>query len=141
MEKKNVVTPVKDQKTCGSCWAFAAVAGLESHYALVTDKLVSLSEQNLVDCSTSEGNKGCNGGLMSFAYDYIIKNKGINTEKSYPYEAVDGKCRFDSYNIGATMRSYVVLKSNDEKLMAKVVTLKGPLVVAVHASSQWQFYS
>jgi hypothetical protein len=76
----------------GSCWAFSAVSTVESINQLVTGEMITLSEQELVECSTNGGNSGCNGGLMDDAFDFIIKNGGIDTEDDYPYKAVDGRC-------------------------------------------------
>ncbi len=78
------VNPIKDQFVCGACWAFSALSSLESIYAISTGKLKDLSEQNVIDCATP-GNNGCRGGWMSWAFDYIKNNNGINTQSSYPY--------------------------------------------------------
>jgi hypothetical protein len=79
--------------TCaGSCWAFSAISTVESINQLVTGELVTLSEQELVECDTNGQSNGCNGGLMDDAFEFIIKNGGIDTEDDYPYKALDGRC-------------------------------------------------
>jgi len=140
--QKGVVTSVKNQGQCGSCWAFTAVAALEAQHALATKTLVDLSAQNLMDCSTAEGNMGCNGGLMDDAFEYVIKNRGIDTEKSYPYEAIDGTCRYRTKNIGATAKNYSDIKADDEMALTEAIANVGVISVAMDASQEsFQFYS
>ncbi|XP_007531606.3 cathepsin S [Erinaceus europaeus] len=133
--EKGCVTDVKYQGSCGACWAFSAVGALEAQLKLKTGKLVSLSAQNLVDCASGKyRNKGCNGGFMTEAFQYIIDNNGIDSEASYPYKAVDEKCQYDSKNRAATCSKYTELPYGDEDALKEAVATKGPVSVAIDAS-------
>jgi cathepsin L len=135
------VTSVKNQKQCGSCWSFSATGAIEGQHYLKTNQLVSVSEQNLIDCSRGYGSLGCNGGNPIEAFAYVRDNGGIDTEGSYPYEVDDeGTCRFSSSSVGATVSGYVQVPSSESALLEAVTTV-GPISVAIDAShNSYQLY-
>jgi len=139
---KGAVTPVKNQGQCGSCWSFSATGSMEGAWFIKKSKKVSLSEQNLIDCSTAQGNEGCNGGLMDQAFQYVITNQGIDTEASYPYTATGpNACQFNKANVAATMSAFHDVPSGSESSLLTAV-YKTPTSVAIDASQQsFQFYS
>ncbi|RWR83316.1 senescence-specific cysteine protease SAG39-like protein [Cinnamomum micranthum f. kanehirae] len=140
--KKGAVTPIKNQGQCGSCWAFSAVAATEGITQLTTGKLISLSEQELVDCDTGGEDEGCWGGFMDQAFDFIQHNKGLTTEANYPYKGVGGTCnRKKSTNHAADINGHEDVPANSEKALLQAVANQ-PVSVAIDASgSAFQFYS
>ena len=134
---RGVVTPVKDQGQCGSCWAFSAIGAIEGQYAISTTKLVSLSEQNLVDCSTV--NEGCDGGWPDKAMDYVVNN-GVDTESSYPYVGTDQSCEFNSSYIGANISKVIDIQSGNMTALYYALGHIGPISVAIDVEYDFQFY-
>jgi len=141
-----VVTPVKDQGRCGSCWTFAAAETIESIYALAKGELVELSEQNILDCTPNPqhcgGTGGCSGGTAELAYDNL-KNIGIASEWVYPYNSHQGsdfQCDKSRSSPYAKITGYVPLPSNQQDPLLIAVAKVGPIAISVDASS-WHFYA
>nr|XP_046255797.1 cathepsin K [Scatophagus argus] len=138
--KKGMVTSVKNQGSCGSCWAFSSAGALEGQLAKSTGQLVDLSPQNLVDCVTE--NDGCGGGYMTNAFKYVQMNGGIDSEVAYPYVGEDQTCRYNSSGMAAQCRGYKEVPEGDEHALAVALYKVGPVSVGIDATlSSFQFYS
>lgn len=135
--EKGVVTEVKDQGSCGSCWAFSAIGNVESMWALAGNPLVRLSEEQLVSCDDVDG--GCNGGLMDQAFQWLLDNTEgvIYTEESYPYASGSGysqPCKANGVVPGAVINGYAMVDQNED-VIAAFLSTNGPLSIAVDASA------
>jgi len=138
---KGVVSKVKNQGGCGSCWTFSTTGCLEAHHAISTGKLVLLSEQQLVDCAQDFNNHGCNGGLPSQAFEYIRYRGGLDTEDSYPYQGYDQDCQVNPSTIGATVKDVFNITLNDENGIYTAVGTTGPVSIAYEVTGDFQQYT
>ncbi|CAM8981586.1 unnamed protein product [Rhodiola kirilowii] len=136
-----IVSPVKDQGHCGSCWTFSTTGALEAAYSQAFGKGISLSEQQLVDCARPFNNFGCSGGLPSQAFEYIKYNGGLDTEEAYPYTGKDGACKFSSVNIGVKVIDSVNITQGAEDELKHAVGAVRPVSVAFEVVSGFRFYS
>ncbi|GBL76476.1 Cathepsin L [Araneus ventricosus] len=138
---ESAVTPVKNQGSCGSCYAFSATGALEGQHKLKRGKLVSLSEQNIIDCSMRQGNDGCGGGSMDSAFQYVMVNGGLDSEKSYPYKGKVGRCSYKRKYSATNCLGYSDIIPRDEDTLKIAVAIVGPISVGIDAShDSFQLY-
>jgi len=141
-----VITDVKDQGQCGSCWSFAAAESVESYYAIAGGKLSVLSEQQILDCTPNPnqcgGTGGCGGATAELAFDQLTKMGGLSSEWTYPYTSYYGEnsvCNTTRTHPVAKVTGYVNLPTNQPSHIMRHLALRGPLAISVDAG-KWSFY-
>uniref|UniRef100_A0AC35U8H3 Pept_C1 domain-containing protein n=1 Tax=Rhabditophanes sp. KR3021 TaxID=114890 RepID=A0AC35U8H3_9BILA len=125
---KGYVTPVKNQGRCGSCYIFSVIGAIEGSNRKKTERLVSLSEQNMLDCGPAFT---CSGGNPMMVYE--LAKKGINSDKKYPYSGVKSKCRFDKNDIAGKVSGFNSIKFGDEAALKSAIFLQGPIAIGMDA--------
>jgi len=159
---KGILTPVKNQGHCGSCWTFSTTGCLEAHTCLAAGKRKKkratangdnidtldctrwegLSEQQLVDCAGDFDNHGCNGGLPSHAFEYVKYNEGLDLESSYQYVAneTNGICKANASSVGAHVAAVYNITSHDEEDLVHAIATLGPVSIAYQVSADFRLY-
>lgn len=138
-----IVSPVKNQGSCGSCWAFSTVGTMEAHWRILgKGKDTLFAEQQLVDCAGAFENYGCEGGLPSQAFEYIKHSGGLMTSAAYPYVAVDGKCVFNaSKAVGYVNYGSYNITQGDENELADRLYNVGPVSIAYEVAKDFSRYT
>lgn len=127
------VSPIQNQGSCGGCWAFASVGAIEGLHYIQNKTLYQLSPQQLIDCSSSFGNEGCNGGLMDDAFRYVMQAGGVEMEKDYPFKRYNGKCQADPGKYVAGISGYADVPVHNE-MQLKAAVSQQPVAVGIQAN-------
>ncbi|KAG8326221.1 hypothetical protein J6590_047590 [Homalodisca vitripennis] len=138
---RGAVTPVKDQGNCGSCWSFSSTGAIEGGYFVKTRRLVTLSEQVLMDCSWNYGNRGCNGGYMEGAFKWVMRNRGIPLSRAYgPYLGRQNYCHMKKGMPEVRIRTYGHVKKLCPICLKKALIKYGPVAIGMHANNAFLYY-
>ena len=139
---EGIVSPVKNQGQCGSCWAFSAIGALEAQYKKKHGKSIIFSEQQLLDCSQGYGNLGCNGGFPARAFEYIRRSGGLESSQDYPYEMQSNfSCRFSKSKAALKIERVVNITESNERELEYAVAFAGPVTVAFLVPKDFRLYA
>lgn len=135
---RGAVTKVKDQGTCGSCYAMAGIAAIESQYFIRHQRLVELSEQEVIDCAEAKHRANhCSGGLDYSAIEFVRDNGGVSSAADYPYESRAGKCRLSRRNIQMNIEGYGVVNSHwNLEILKNALFVRGPMLVSMDINNE-----
>ncbi|XP_017025534.1 procathepsin L [Drosophila kikkawai] len=140
--QKGFRTPPHNQQTCGSCYAFSIAESIEGQVFKRTGKILSLSQQQIVDCSVSHGNQGCVGGSLRNTFRYLQSTGGIMRAEDYKYVSKKGKCQFVHDLSVVNVTSWAILPTRDEQAIQAAVTHIGPVAISINATPKtFQLYS
>lgn len=140
--EKGFVTRPNNQGTCGSCYAYSIAQSIEGQVFKRTGKILSLSPQQIVDCSVSFGNQGCTGGSLRNTLRYLEATGGIMRFNDYKYTGRKGKCQFVPELAVVNVTSWAIMPSRDEKAIQAAVAHIGPVAVSINATPRtFQLYS
>jgi cathepsin F len=135
---KGAVSPVRTQGGCGSCWAFSSISNIESQYFIKYGVLPNLSEQQLIDCDSS--NSGCSGGIIHYAFNHIRLNGGLVPESKYSYLGFNSYCKFNPNDVVVKVKAYQMAGTMDEEIIKEMLYKQGPLAITINARTL-QYYT
>ena len=123
--------PVKNQGRCGSCYAFVGLEALESAFYIKTGKAFEFSRQEIINCATSHGTNGCEGGIIDGVYSYVEKIGGLSLQNDYPYKEIQSKCDKNVERVKFRIKEMIEFERDDEELLKKALYNTGPIIVVI----------